>query len=266
MNRYYSSQWGRFLSPDPYGGSVKLGSPQTWNRYAYVNGDPINGNDPFGLCTIEYTALLTGPSAQCNTAAATAWGTPTSGWDPSNPSSYGGIDTFSTLSGVALSQSTTITQVDLGSEGENDFEQVESGDFWLNVAEECETLTCVQNVINLSGGAISPLPSGVTIQFASSWDALFGGIFPFLIEGTVKEPSLDQPPQPFLGGSLVPPFAPNPTQPTCEKGYHPDPTGGVGNYQCVANPGSPPPKPPIAVMPPLRILTAPRPIGAPLGE
>jgi RHS repeat-associated protein len=32
MNRYYASQWGRFLSPDPYGSSVKLGSPQTWNR------------------------------------------------------------------------------------------------------------------------------------------------------------------------------------------------------------------------------------------
>jgi RHS repeat-associated protein len=49
MNRYYSSQWGRFLSPDPYGGSVGLRSPQTWNRYAYSANDPTNGNDPTGL-------------------------------------------------------------------------------------------------------------------------------------------------------------------------------------------------------------------------
>jgi RHS repeat-associated protein len=49
MNRYYSSQWGRFLSPDPYSGSVDPGNPQSWNRYAYVGGDPANGSDPSGL-------------------------------------------------------------------------------------------------------------------------------------------------------------------------------------------------------------------------
>jgi RHS repeat-associated protein len=30
MNRYYSSQWGRFLSPDPYSGSAKPDAPQSW--------------------------------------------------------------------------------------------------------------------------------------------------------------------------------------------------------------------------------------------
>jgi len=49
MNRYYSSQWGRFLSPDRYHGSTNLRNPQSWNWYSYVVGDPINGNDPFGL-------------------------------------------------------------------------------------------------------------------------------------------------------------------------------------------------------------------------
>jgi RHS repeat-associated protein len=48
MNRYYSSQWGRFLSPDPNGGSIDLSAPQSWNRYTYVGGDP-DGNDPSGL-------------------------------------------------------------------------------------------------------------------------------------------------------------------------------------------------------------------------
>ena len=49
MNRYYSSQWGRFLSPDRGWRSARMGNSQTWNRYAYVGGDPANRNDPNGL-------------------------------------------------------------------------------------------------------------------------------------------------------------------------------------------------------------------------
>ena len=52
VNRYYFSQWGRFLSPDPSTGSIVLTSPQSWNRYAYMLGDPSNGNDPSGLDAI----------------------------------------------------------------------------------------------------------------------------------------------------------------------------------------------------------------------
>ena len=49
MNRYYGSTMGRFTTPDPFGGSASLGNPQSWNRYAYVNNDPVNNNDPTGL-------------------------------------------------------------------------------------------------------------------------------------------------------------------------------------------------------------------------
>jgi len=49
MNRYYGSNLGRFLTPDPFGGSAVAANPQSWNRYAYVNNDPINHNDPSGL-------------------------------------------------------------------------------------------------------------------------------------------------------------------------------------------------------------------------
>jgi len=49
MNRYYSSSWGRFVTPDPSPSSIDLRTPQSWNRYAYAVEDPVNGNDPSGL-------------------------------------------------------------------------------------------------------------------------------------------------------------------------------------------------------------------------
>jgi RHS repeat-associated protein len=49
LNRYYGSTMGRFLTPDPFGGSAKLPIPQTWNRYAYVANDPVNLTDRLGL-------------------------------------------------------------------------------------------------------------------------------------------------------------------------------------------------------------------------
>jgi hypothetical protein len=60
MNRYYSSTLGRFLSPDPYrannGGPGNPKDPESWNRYAYVESDLINFNDPGGLtnCGTSY--------------------------------------------------------------------------------------------------------------------------------------------------------------------------------------------------------------------
>src|SRR5207245_3072528 len=49
QNRYYANTLGRFLSPDPYKASGGPADPQSWNRYAYVQGDPINYRDPSGL-------------------------------------------------------------------------------------------------------------------------------------------------------------------------------------------------------------------------
>jgi RHS repeat-associated protein len=52
-NRYYSNAYGRFMTPDPSWRSVNLKNPQTWNLYAYVVGDPVNGNDPSGLDSFD---------------------------------------------------------------------------------------------------------------------------------------------------------------------------------------------------------------------
>ena len=47
--RYEQPGMGRFMSPDPYGGSASGDDPGSWNRYAYVGGDPVNNTDPTGL-------------------------------------------------------------------------------------------------------------------------------------------------------------------------------------------------------------------------
>ena len=54
-NRQYASGWGRFTSADPYQASAGLGRPQSWNRYAYVRGNPVSLLDPSGLddCSSE---------------------------------------------------------------------------------------------------------------------------------------------------------------------------------------------------------------------
>jgi len=48
--RYYNSSMGRFWTGDP--GGIKTADssdPGSWNRYAYVRGDPVNSTDRHGL-------------------------------------------------------------------------------------------------------------------------------------------------------------------------------------------------------------------------
>jgi RHS repeat-associated protein len=52
VNRQYNQSVGRFNRVDPVSGSI--GNPQSLNRYAYVQNDPINAVDPLGL-NIEWT-------------------------------------------------------------------------------------------------------------------------------------------------------------------------------------------------------------------
>jgi RHS repeat-associated protein len=47
--REYDNLSARWTAPDPYGGSMTLVSPQNFNRYSYVNNDPVNKVDTTGL-------------------------------------------------------------------------------------------------------------------------------------------------------------------------------------------------------------------------
>ncbi len=69
MARYYSATTGSFWSPDP--GSIHTadsGTPNSWNRYPYAGGDPVNHIDPSGLELMLVTGncVLDGQSVGCS--------------------------------------------------------------------------------------------------------------------------------------------------------------------------------------------------------
>jgi RHS repeat-associated protein len=73
--RFYASTYGRFNTPDPSGGSINPGNPQSWNRYSYTLGDPVNGNDPSGLDSnfcLSGTGLIACAGADSDTASSPA--------------------------------------------------------------------------------------------------------------------------------------------------------------------------------------------------
>jgi RHS repeat-associated protein len=49
--RYYVPGNGRFITSDRGMGGAKAADPGSWNKYAYVSGDPVNRRDPKGLCS-----------------------------------------------------------------------------------------------------------------------------------------------------------------------------------------------------------------------
>jgi len=56
--RQYSSVFGQWTTPDPYGGSYHWSNPQSLNRYAYVGGNPLAMVDPSGPPATAFTAMV----------------------------------------------------------------------------------------------------------------------------------------------------------------------------------------------------------------
>jgi RHS repeat-associated protein len=70
MFRRYESGRVRFSQPDPYDGSYDLADPQSLNRYAYVQNDPVNFTDPSGLLP----CIPGNYSAECGMNGFGGWG------------------------------------------------------------------------------------------------------------------------------------------------------------------------------------------------
>jgi RHS repeat-associated protein len=58
--RKYENTAGRWTSRDPYNGSMRVGDPQSFNRFTYVGNDPINFVDPSGLDPVLCIWRITG--------------------------------------------------------------------------------------------------------------------------------------------------------------------------------------------------------------
>ena len=51
--RYDSSQYGRFMTPDPGNAGADPSNPQSWNMYSYVLNNPLINIDPTGLYCVD---------------------------------------------------------------------------------------------------------------------------------------------------------------------------------------------------------------------
>ena len=71
--RQLSTTQGRWLSPDPYLGSMDLTNPQSFNRYAYVMNGPTNSADPTGLDPCEYHSGWSGNCGHSGDPCSDPW-------------------------------------------------------------------------------------------------------------------------------------------------------------------------------------------------
>ena len=101
INRYYASGTGRFLTADPYQASGGPASPQSWNRYSYVHGDPVNFRDPRGLLEAAPDGFCPAEYHDCG-----GWGWLGGGWswEGSGVRSGGAPDPLSVTTGNVLNQ------------------------------------------------------------------------------------------------------------------------------------------------------------------
>ncbi len=79
--RSYQASFGRFMTPDPYRASGGAAAPMSWNRFAYVEGDPVNLSDEQGLfVSVASLGRLEAERQQPTLAACMVGGVHYPGW------------------------------------------------------------------------------------------------------------------------------------------------------------------------------------------
>ncbi len=140
-NRYYSNVYGRFMTVDPKGGY--LSNPQSLNRYAYVLGDPVNRNDPRGLCSVMISGITMGPGTN------SAWSGEASSLTADTAYPYSG-------QGITASSASVLWQAQEGSNAAT------YTAYYMILAAEASSSTPI-DIIAYSGGAGA---------FAAAWNLL----------------------------------------------------------------------------------------------
>jgi RHS repeat-associated protein len=87
--RQYSPAQGRWMSPDPYNGSMDINYPQTFNRYSYVGNMPLSFTDPSGLAQCDREGTCKGENDKGEWWDPLDWGNLLFGWG--RPSFHGSL-------------------------------------------------------------------------------------------------------------------------------------------------------------------------------
>jgi RHS repeat-associated protein len=66
--RYFGAALGRFTSPDPVSAGANLANPQSWNKYAYVTGNPLAKVDPSGMSSVTSPPITFQATGICGIA------------------------------------------------------------------------------------------------------------------------------------------------------------------------------------------------------
>ena len=121
--RYFGSNMGRFLSPDPSGlYYADQTNPQSFNLYAYVQDNPLKNTDPDGLrCVWDDGSFdseddpQTGKQSDCEAAGGTyhAPGTYAAGVDWASTDSDGTLDLHGAGSQTTVTVTATNAAIDL---------------------------------------------------------------------------------------------------------------------------------------------------------
>jgi RHS repeat-associated protein len=184
--REYGAVPGRWPSPDPAGlAAVNPANPQSWNRYAYVQNDPLSFTDPQGLdCAVTVGGTFMGYIAGCG------------GGYSSGGGGGGGGGLFVGATVTTTTQTCTWVAYDVPPANPND--PVTIATTW--VCTETQTTTPLPTASN---NFQNPTP---TASGSSSSSSSGGGGGPQAPTPTPPKPQPNPPPQPPSG---PPSFSPN---------------------------------------------------------
>jgi RHS repeat-associated protein len=223
LYREYHAPHGRWISPDPAGvAAVDPANPRSWNRYAYVNGEPLRRKDAKGLCTAWVT--VTGPTGSCFQGGQAAY--------ELNSSMF---DSYSTApSNSGLSNASGIFDVDNGARVEANYAAMVNYFFWVKVAYNAfmtkwqkgdseAGLGAAKKVGWMSGGVLDDDKIGTTITTTLTVLSGTGDIVAVNknTKLTIKDASGPLAPESATWGGPLP-FAPGPifVHGACEEGRH----------------------------------------------
>jgi len=211
--RSLQTSQGRWISPDPAGlGAVDLANPQSWNRYAYVMGDPTGYVDPGGTdaCSrwgagcqfVAFNGMSGMPNINEFDFLQLAF-TPTKAYlipDPEVPYSdnskllveFGAIDILGLLNPIAPPSTTSVQAANnepswWGAFAKNLFS-------WKNFTTEFKQGGCVNVAVNATASALNPFSPSLATAGEGTAAVLAATKYNAAVQYAVSAPN-------YLGGT-----------------------------------------------------------------